>query len=487
MPRTWKSARDIVNLRAGRNDWYRIKNLATGSEVSIYDEIGYLGVSAQDFIADLKNAADPVTLHLHTPGGEVFDGIAIYNALKSRPDVSVRIEGLAASIGSVIAMAASPGQLQIAKRARMMIHDGFSMAVGNAADMRALADQLDAESDNIAGIYADRTGKPQAYWRELMRAETWYDGQQAVDAGLADLVINADARPVNEFDLSVFRNSVTLTSPVIVNADGNHAPMTGTHTHSHPAYGAQGGDSVHSHEHEHQGDANHGHHRQAAGQDAGVSDHAGHCPACRASAPVTARFCGMCGSALFNADGDNGWVARDGEWVFDPDGDGDDDGTPEGDTDHDYFDEDGNQVKPIPPKPTRPATTAGFTGRVLNADVDNSPWDAAKAWHNGATADDPAAFYKGICAGRKAGPPENQSSWALPYKYHPGDAPNAAGVRNALSRLPQTDGLVNKAEAQALLERLMKQVNPDYEPDDLADPALLSAALLNALGGVNVR
>ena len=108
----------------------------------------------------------------------------------------------------------------------------------------------------------------------------------------------------------------------------------------------------------------------------------------------------------------------------------------------------------------------GFLRPVSAAD--NSPWDASKAWHNGAEADDPAAFYAGICAGRKDGDKATQAAWALPYKYHPGDAPNAAGVKNALARLPQTEGLTNEAEAKATLQKAMKQVNPDYEPDDRA-------------------
>ncbi|HXJ26572.1 MAG TPA: HK97 family phage prohead protease, partial [Streptosporangiaceae bacterium] len=100
------------------------------------------------------------------------------------------------------------------------------------------------------------------------------------------------------------------------------------------------------------------------------------------------------------------------------------------------------------------------------AAVDNSDWDAGKAWHNGAESDDPAVFYKGICAAEKtAGDPATQAHWALPYRYTPSSAPNAAGVRDALSRLPQTDGLKDAAGAKAKLQRLMKQVNPDYEPD----------------------
>jgi hypothetical protein len=97
------------------------------------------------------------------------------------------------------------------------------------------------------------------------------------------------------------------------------------------------------------------------------------------------------------------------------------------------------------------------------ADVDNSSWDASRAWANGAASDDPAAFYNGICAGKKEGDPATQDAHALPHHYHPGDAPNAAGVRNAVSRLPQTDGLTNGDTAQSHLESHLKTVQAAEE------------------------
>ena len=208
----FRTTRQIVNLRQGRNDWYRIKAQASGpTMVHIFDEVGYFGVTAKDFTADLAAVKGDVEVHLATPGGEVFDGIAIFNALKNHDGlVRVVVDSLAASIGSVSAMAADPGNLIIGKNASMMIHDGFSMGIGNAGDLRELADLLDKQSDNIAGIYADRTGKPAAAWREAMLAETWYVGQEAVDAGLADFLQGAepaDAGPAviaATWDLSIF-------------------------------------------------------------------------------------------------------------------------------------------------------------------------------------------------------------------------------------------------------------------------------------------
>lgn len=171
-----------------RPAWFSIKNQAGApSVVSIHDEVGFFGVTAQDFIRDVAAVDGDLELHLSTPGGDVFDGLAIYSALKQRRGtVSVVVDSLAASIGSVIAMAASPGQLTIMPGAVMMVHEVSGICTGPASVMREEADLLDRFSENISAIYAGRTGKPAGQWRAAMLAETWYFGQQAVDAGLAD-------------------------------------------------------------------------------------------------------------------------------------------------------------------------------------------------------------------------------------------------------------------------------------------------------------
>lgn len=204
--RPFRTTRRIANLRQGRNDWYRIENSAPGpAQVSIYDEIGFFGVTASDFVKDLAVVKGDLDIHLNCPGGDVFDAVAIYNALKQHQDgiVAVYVDGLAASAASFIAQAADPGNLLIAKNASMMIHDAFGMGIGNASDMRQLADLLDQQSENIASIYADRSGRPAAEFRQAMRDETWYVGQQAVDAGLADQV-QGGTEVSDSWDLSVF-------------------------------------------------------------------------------------------------------------------------------------------------------------------------------------------------------------------------------------------------------------------------------------------
>lgn len=177
--------------------WYSVRNVAgpAPSVVSIYDEVGFFGVTAQDFIRELSAIDGDLELHLSSPGGDVFDGLAIFSALKQRRGtVSVIVDSLAASIASVIAMAATQGQLTITQGAVMMVHEVSGVCAGPAQDMRAEADLLDRFSDNIASIYAARTGKPASQWRQAMLAETWYFGAQAVDAGLADRVVGAPAR-----------------------------------------------------------------------------------------------------------------------------------------------------------------------------------------------------------------------------------------------------------------------------------------------------
>jgi len=203
-----KTTRPVADLRAGRNDWFRIENSATNSDTTkiyIYDEIGYFGVTASDFVRELQNVkTQNIDLHLNTPGGDVFDGVAIYNALLNhRATVTTYVDSLAASAGSFIAMAGDTRY--IAKTAQMMIHDAHGLAIGNATDMRELADLLEMHSDNIAGIYADRAGGTTASWRKSMKAETWYTAAEAVKANLATSILDASGNTQNNsWDLSVY-------------------------------------------------------------------------------------------------------------------------------------------------------------------------------------------------------------------------------------------------------------------------------------------
>lgn len=202
-----RTARPIAKLKAGRTDWYEIKNIKndTGAtEVYIYDEIGYFGVSASDFVRDIAGVnTDSIDLHVNSPGGDAFDGIAIFNALLNhRARVTTYVDGLAASAASIISMAGD--EIVMRTGSQMMIHEASGFAIGKSTDMRTLADELDKVSDSIATIYASRRGGTAEEWREAMNAESWYTADEAVAAGLADKVTGGQGNTENSWDLSIF-------------------------------------------------------------------------------------------------------------------------------------------------------------------------------------------------------------------------------------------------------------------------------------------
>jgi ATP-dependent protease ClpP protease subunit len=217
------TARPQARVQSGARDWYRIENkaatdtVAAFTEVYIYDEIGYFGVTASDFVRELAGVdSDKIVVHLNTPGGDAWDGVAIYGALKShRATVEVRVDSLAASAGSFIAQA---GDTRImARNATMMIHDAHGMVAGGIAEMTAMAALLDKVSENVADIYANRSGRGTVEtWREAMKAETWYSADEAVAAGLADSVDDYSTVPGNAFDLAIFSYAGRQEAPAPV-------------------------------------------------------------------------------------------------------------------------------------------------------------------------------------------------------------------------------------------------------------------------------
>lgn len=184
------------------------KNLVDGSEIFLYDEIGFWGVTAADFVRDLRSMdPGPISLRINSPGGSVFDGVAIMQALEERGDVTVHVDGLAASMASGIAMAGD--EIIIGKSAFMMIHDPWSFVIGDAQDMRAEAELLDQIGDTLAANYAGRADRTVADVRDLMRAETWMNGEEAVDMGFADTLAGDDGGEASDlltFDLGVYEH-----------------------------------------------------------------------------------------------------------------------------------------------------------------------------------------------------------------------------------------------------------------------------------------
>jgi ATP-dependent Clp endopeptidase proteolytic subunit ClpP len=138
-----------------------------------------------------ENAVDVLDIEINSPGGSVFDGYTIYREIKSLRDrgvtVNATITGMAASMASVIAMAAD--KVSIVKHGRMMIHDASSAAQGNAESLRKTAELLEGISDDIAGIYAERTGLEKEEVREMMKRETWMTARESIANGFVDEVI----------------------------------------------------------------------------------------------------------------------------------------------------------------------------------------------------------------------------------------------------------------------------------------------------------
>lgn len=178
-----------MTTKTNNQSWYSIKAKANDTaEISIYDEIGYWGITAKSFSKDLKalgNNLKQINLHIHSPGGDVFDGIAIYNLLKNHPaNVTVYIDGLAASMASVIAMAGN--EVIMPENAMMMIHKPWGIQGGDAEDMRKYADLLDKVENTLIPAYANKTGKTPEELAEMLSAETWLNGKECVEQGFAD-------------------------------------------------------------------------------------------------------------------------------------------------------------------------------------------------------------------------------------------------------------------------------------------------------------
>ena len=187
--------------------WFDFRAQARGAEIVIYDEIGAFGIPAKAFLDELE-ALGPVaelTVRINSPGGSVFDGFAIYNALKRHDAaVTVWIDGIAASIASVIAMAGD--RVVMPENGMLMLHDPSALVIGTAADMRGMADALDRMKAGMVAAYRDKSGRDDVEIEALMSAETWLSAQEAVSLGLADRV-EQPVRMAAHFDLSRFHNT----------------------------------------------------------------------------------------------------------------------------------------------------------------------------------------------------------------------------------------------------------------------------------------
>lgn len=165
---------------------------ADTAEMLIYSEIGYWGITAQDFKTALDGiTASTINVRINSPGGDVFDGLAIYNSLKAHPaTINTFVDGWAASAASFIMLAGDT--VSMAENSMAMIHKAWGIGVGNADDMTALAGVLSKIDGQIAGMYAAKTGKTPDECLASMAAETWFTASEAKTFGLIDQVVGDD-------------------------------------------------------------------------------------------------------------------------------------------------------------------------------------------------------------------------------------------------------------------------------------------------------
>ena len=167
-----------------------VQNKASAAEIFLYDDIGdgwFGGVSSKQFASDLRSFGDvkDITVRIDSAGGNVFVGHVMYNLLREHDaTITVKIDGMAASIASVIAMAGD--DIEISENAVMMVHNPWGVAIGESEDIRKEADRLVAIRSSIVSAYVGRTKQEEAKISEFMNAETWLSADQAVELGFAD-------------------------------------------------------------------------------------------------------------------------------------------------------------------------------------------------------------------------------------------------------------------------------------------------------------
>lgn len=193
MPELNDSVSRIREPRLKNNSWFRMQAGDQGdADIYIYDEIGFWGVTAKQFIRDLNALGDitHINLHINSPGGEVFEGIAIFNALRNHgAGITVYVDGVAASMASLIAMAGDT--VIMPENAFMMIHKPWGISRGDAEKMRTYADRLDKLESVMVPVYAQKTGKTTDEIAVMLADETWMSGAECLAHGFADQVTPA--------------------------------------------------------------------------------------------------------------------------------------------------------------------------------------------------------------------------------------------------------------------------------------------------------
>jgi ATP-dependent Clp protease, protease subunit len=203
---------------------YEIKAAAAGNEatVYVYDAIGEMfGISAKQFVKDITAlTADKITLRINSPGGDVFAARAMASALREHPaKVTAVVDGLAASAATTVAMAAD--EVIMTEGSFFMIHNAWTLAMGDAREMTKVANMLEKINEQIANDYTKRTGKEYNDVRAMMDEETWLTAEEAKAAGFADS-IQAGQRASAMWDLSTYEKAPKIENKEVDDFDVEH-------------------------------------------------------------------------------------------------------------------------------------------------------------------------------------------------------------------------------------------------------------------------
>ena len=186
----------------------RAETQGEAAHVYLYDVIdAWFGVSAQMMVDALKSASGKtVHLHINSPGGDVFESVAMATAIAAHDgDVIAHIDGVAASAATRVALAAK--EVRIADSGLMMIHNSWTIAWGNSEEIRKTADLLDKVDTGIVADYARKTGASDQQIRDWMAAETWFNAQEALDNKFVDAIDSTTQAAANKWDLSAYQNA----------------------------------------------------------------------------------------------------------------------------------------------------------------------------------------------------------------------------------------------------------------------------------------
>ena len=206
--------------------WYSINSIEAkkgkSTDIFIYDEIGVHGITAKSFLQDLKDLGGKnITLHINSTGGDVFEGQAIYTALKNYTGkVTAKIEGLAASMATVIALAADT--IEMTSNSLFMIHSPMSNVFGNKSQMRKQINALEKVEATMLKVYSKRTGLDEDKISYMLDSETWLSADEAKEMGFVDS-ISGKVEIVAKYDITGFENK---TAEEILTTFGNEPIKT---------------------------------------------------------------------------------------------------------------------------------------------------------------------------------------------------------------------------------------------------------------------